>query len=71
MVLELIKMNISILAWPDSRPQLFFASVFVKGPPCTTDGTANTSNCTDLAMLSTLLSKLNDLIAKLLLCISA
>jgi hypothetical protein len=52
-------------------PKGFFATVFVKGPPCATDGTANTGNGTDFVMFAALLAKSNDLITNLLLCISA
>jgi hypothetical protein len=49
----------------------FFTSAIVESPPCPAGSTADTSNCTDLVMFPTLLSKSNDLVAKLLLCISA
>jgi hypothetical protein len=48
----------------------FYAVIIVAVPPCYTVGTVNTGNCTDFLMLSSLLSKSNDLIAYLLFGIS-
>lgn len=49
----------------------FLATFLIKGPPCTTNGPANTSNRTDFAMPSALFSKPNNLITNFLLNISA